>query len=541
MRLPSNDPGTSGEYPAVPDTRHRSIRASQRGTVATAVAALLGSSLVVLPALPTAAQQILTDPALPRTLYVDCSAEQSGDGSASAPLNNLDEASSISLAPGDSLLFHRGSTCRGTLTVTGSGTARLPIRISDYGDVPDRAVIDGNGGSSAIVLDNMEHVELSNLEVTNANNPGTTRTGVRVEARDTGVRSGITIRKLFVHDILGDDSKWTDGSQGIGFVVRAGDVPTRFENISVIGNVVERVDRQGIQLVASDYGSRPEEDRTSDKPRNWLASTSIRIAHNVVRDVGGDGIVLNATDGAIVERNTVTGFQRRSAGYNAGIWAYNADNSVFQYNDVSGGETHRDGMAYDIDQGNIGTTFRYNYSHDNEGGAFLICQNGPGTIRDGLFHDNWSTNDSYRGVENCSGAVESAAIDHNTFYIGDGVSQTVIQENVKAPRAISFTNNRVTKEGDGTAGFSLLDDGYTFAGNTFTGVIGAPVQNREAGAGACAPGAVVPSVLSDLVLTDADGNAIGIRPGADTSAVFGAYSSFTIDPNQVAEDRLGCF
>ncbi|WP_128503950.1 hypothetical protein [Streptomyces inhibens] len=95
----------------------------------------------------------------------------------------------------------------------------------------------------------------------------------------------------------------------------------------------------------------------------------------------GDGIVVQAAVGARVEHNLVDGFNTRSGGYNAGIWAWNSDRVLYQFNEVTGGHGTRDSMAYNIDGGNNGNVYQYNYSHDNEGGFLLIC-NGEGMVSD---------------------------------------------------------------------------------------------------------------------------------------------------------------
>ena len=133
--------------------------------------------------------------------------------------------------------------------------------------------------------------------------------------------------------------------------------------------------------------------------------------------------------------------------------AWNADHTVFQYNEASGGETTRDGMAYDIDEGSFGTVFQYNYSHDNAGGFFLVCT-ATGRLADAVIRYNISRNDHYRGIETCPGSFDGVRVRHNTIYVGDGVTQTVINENTTSRHDIAFADNIVVKEGAGTATFT---------------------------------------------------------------------------------------
>ncbi|MDI3196029.1 MULTISPECIES: right-handed parallel beta-helix repeat-containing protein [unclassified Pseudarthrobacter] len=454
--------------------------------------------------------------------FVDCAAGAAGNGSAASPWNSLQQANAHEFGPGDQLLFMKGTTCTGLLKPSGSGTAADAFTISDYGTSSGRAVIAGQGGPTAVHLLNNQHIVLQNLEITNSALPASQRRGVLVEIRDIGTGTGYDLENLYIHDVRGGDLKGPNGSQGIGFKVSGSAVPTKFDDVRIAGNRLEHIDRQAIVTVLSTWSARPE--LTPTPVTTWLASTNIVVEHNTLSDIGGDGIVMNTTDGAIVQRNTVSGFQLRSAGYNAGIWPFNSDNSTFQYNDVSGGGNTLDGMAYDVDQGNVNTTFQYNYSHDNKGGFFLLCNNGPGMIRNADIHHNLSINDSFRGIENCKGAVESAAFHQNWIYIGDGISQTVVNENTASLRNVRFQNNVVVKAGAGTADFKLLSGGYKFACNEFTGTTHTPAQSAEGDT--CQPiPAASHGMNQGLLKKVLDGEYLSRSVQDSLSRIFGARST----------------
>jgi hypothetical protein len=67
----------------------------------------------------------------------------------------------------------------------------------------------------------------------------------------------------------------------------------------------------------------------------------------------------------------------------AGIWTWDSDNTVIQYNEVTdmvyGPSTNPsslngcDGEGYDADSNQDGTIIQYNYSYDNAGGFILLC------------------------------------------------------------------------------------------------------------------------------------------------------------------------
>ncbi|GAA3130133.1 right-handed parallel beta-helix repeat-containing protein [Kribbella aluminosa] len=387
------------------------------------------------------------------TLHVDCAASVPGDGSVGRPFNSLAAVNATRLQPGQSLLFRRGSRCVGTLAPSGQGLAGAPIRIGAYGS-GSRPTIDGAGAPDAVLLRNTEWIEVRDLEVTNAAAPGTNRRGVHVELENYGQGRHYVLQNLDVHDIWGDDTKSTSGSDGILFSVIGDQRPSNFDDIKVIGNTVSGVNRGGIRLVVSQWEQRAEVGGAAPYTKPWTANTNIVVSGNDVRDIGGDGIVVLTARDALVANNRIDGFQRRSAGYNAGLWPWNSDGTTFRHNEVSGGETTRDGMAFDVDQGTDGTTFEYNYSHDNAGGFLLLC-NASGRVANAVVRYNVSQNDSFRGVEMCSGPLESAHVHNNTIFVGSGRSMTVINETTTAPHQVRFDNNIVLKQGTGTATMRL--------------------------------------------------------------------------------------
>lgn len=68
------------------------------------------------------------------TYYVASTGNDSNNGrSPDSPFQTLGRASSLSLQPGDAILFRRGDTFRGTLAIRQSGTGDRPIVIDAYG------------------------------------------------------------------------------------------------------------------------------------------------------------------------------------------------------------------------------------------------------------------------------------------------------------------------------------------------------------------------------------------------------------------------
>jgi hypothetical protein len=128
-----------------------------------------GPSLPLLIALSACCVGLLGSPALAAgtAYYVSCAAASDGNGSATSPWNNLGTVSSKTFAPGDSLLFNRGTTCTGSFVFSSSGTSANQITIGAYG-TGSLPAIDGTGQNRAVKLLDTSYVTLQDLEVKNS-------------------------------------------------------------------------------------------------------------------------------------------------------------------------------------------------------------------------------------------------------------------------------------------------------------------------------------------------------------------------------------
>jgi len=115
--------------------------------------------------------------------------------------------------------------------------------------------------SSAVLLYDAEHIVVEDLEITNEGSmiPGEryslgekmNRTGVAVVAKDKGVRDGITLRNLWIHDVHGNvyDKHMNNG--GIYMTALRPECEeltgvARYRDIVIEGCFVHRVSRWGI-------------------------------------------------------------------------------------------------------------------------------------------------------------------------------------------------------------------------------------------------------------------------------------------------------
>jgi hypothetical protein len=221
------------------------------------------------------------------------------------------------------------------------------------------------------------------------------------------------------------------------------------------------------------------------------------IQGNTVERVQGDGIVPMGTVGALVQFNRVE--RANLAGYNflspnkncaVGIWTWNSNNTVIQYNEVSnmvyGPSTNPsslngcDGTGFDADTNQDGTVIQYNYSHDNAGGFILLCTDySPHrvAIRYNLSIDDNSTLDP----STCAGVIDPATNNlngvemyNNTIVAGTPrvtieLSESLAQALTSVFGSFGFENNIVDATSP-NAGSHFFFCGSGCTNNLFTGM-----------------------------------------------------------------------
>lgn len=386
--------------------------------------------------------------------HLDCQAAVSGDGSDASPFNSLGDAGNMSLGPGDRLLLRRGSNCAGLLAPQGGGSEGDPVTVGAYGIGADPRVV--GTGTNALLVADMSNLIVQDLDISN---PGageplgestTLRNGVMVTATAGTVRN-VTLRRLNIHDVAGDLTKNPQGSAAIQ-VSALGPPPARFENLVIEANTITRVSRSGISMTGTNDANRPG----ASQP--WTAaSQDVVIRGNRIDMMAGDGIVPRGTDGAIVEDNVVSRgnlsgrgpFEPGGAICNAGIWAFRANNTLIQRNEVFGMEHNGcDGTGFDIDYFQDGTIVQHNYSHDNTGGFVLLCSDD--AVRTGAVRFNLSVNDSTTishgpcGIASGVVGTLSGLRFFNNTVVADQPSLSVLgapAQEILLPGDFSFRNN----------------------------------------------------------------------------------------------------
>jgi hypothetical protein len=338
----------------------------------------------------------------------------------------LDKVNAQVFQPGDTIAFKAGTHYRGRLAPQGSGLDSAPILLGSYGD-GSKPRIDGEGSSEAILLRNVEFWEVRDLEVTNLGpdrQPG--RAGVRILSDHFGTMRHIHLTGLEVHDVNGDLRKGSEGC-GIFFESRG---ESCFDDLLIENCHVVRTDRNGI----CQKGGKRER------------SLHVVIRGNLLEDIGGDGIKVWGSNGALVEHNVIRGCRTQAKDAAAGIWPWDSDDTVIQFNEVSGVKGNTDGEAFDSDYFCRRSIFQYNYSHDNEGGFLLVCSPGNSYCEDSVIRYNISQNDgrNFSRVFNFGGGSKHTAIYNNVIYVGPGRKLPLIfcgNWNGGTPKDVLFANN----------------------------------------------------------------------------------------------------
>lgn len=370
---------------------------------------------------------------------------------------SLDRVNQQTFEPGDKILFKSGSVFQGQLKPQGSGSAEHPVVIDEYGD-GDRPRIDGKGMyKSTVWLYNVQHWEVNNLEITNTGGEREAgRRGVTIEARDFGDCNHIYLNNLFIHDVNGSLVKSEGGGSAVLWSNGGDSIKTRFVDLKIENCHLLRCERNGIN--SRGYTRRSE----------WHPSTGVVIRNNLLEQIPGDGIVPIGCDGAVIEHNIMRDcpdiLSHEEAA--AGIWPWSSDNTLIQYNEVSGHNAKWDGQGFDSDWNCQNTIIQYNYSHDNAGGFLLICNNGANIGSDGnigttntIVRYNISVNDGLRAYPtkrrgffsptfHISGPAKGSKIYNNIIYVpkkpNDSIDRTIVEmDNWGGPWPVDtyFANN----------------------------------------------------------------------------------------------------
>ena len=358
---------------------------------------------------------------------------------------SLEKANQITYQPGDRILFKRGGQWSGIFEPKGSGAKDASIVIAAYGK-GEKPVLDAGGAvsegqifSATIRLFNQEYWEFRDIHVKNyapaeGSNPKY-KNGILVEGRDVGTLNGFSFINVKVSDVNGTLSN--EGSLkgrengGLKMLIsRSADtaewVPSGFNGVLVDSCHFLKTSRSGFFTVSHwktrDLNSSFGEKTVNGMINDWHPSHNIVVRNSRFEEIGGNGLVIRVTESPLVEYNLFIRCSWLTTG-NAS-YPYNCNNALWQFNEAcytAYEDGDPDASGFDSDYFCKNTIIQYNYSHDNEWGSLLVCNNGDlsRAFNDGtIVRYNVFQNDDHHSIR-ISGPTTNTHIYNNILYIGD--------------------------------------------------------------------------------------------------------------------------
>ena len=378
----------------------------------------------------------------------------------------LDKLVGVDLQPGDRVLLESGSVFNGFIHLKDvSGTKENPIEITKYGGEA-KPIINGDGEgvwyqdyvqpmdnsghrskgyvSSTVLLYDTDFIKINNLEITNKSDDfdylsasdkvsaRMDRTGVAAIAKNGGTMESIYLEDLYIHDVDGNIQDKHMNNGGIQMNVSKPDNESetgiaRYDDIVIRGCHVKDVSRAGIVMGYTYNHGKFNGAAIDDETVKKYGHTNILIEENYVQNSGNDAICVMYSYRPLIQKNVSdrAGVDMLEYSYwqnfCATIWPWKCKDAIFQNNEAFDtiGQNNGDGQAWDIDWSD-GTVYQYNYSHNNGGGAMLICLN---EAYNGVFRYNISQNDLNSLITFQGNPL--AKIYNNVFYV-DGDRETRI-------------------------------------------------------------------------------------------------------------------
>ena len=391
------------------------------------------------------------------------------------PWRSIDRVNAAQLLPGDSVWFRANQTFSGNLCLTDvrQSSRHTPsvVTIGSYGS--GRATIDAGSGAGFIAK-NRGGVHLVNLNFVGARVSKNTSAGILFINTLPG---NVKFADIWIHRVDVSGFKHS----GISLVAQPADMSwSGFRDVKITNTTSHDNSDAGISCIGA---WNPEQ--------KGYAHANFYIGNcNAYRNAGipgkgshsGNGIVLAQVDGAIIEH--CRAYENGSLndyedGGPVGIWAWDANRVVIQYNESHHNRTgsSKDGAGFDLDGGVTNSVVQYNYSHDNDGAGYLLAQfEGAPPFYGNILRYNLSVNDGrrnrYGGIHLWSTGANGGITD-TTFYAN---SVYMVQSAHGNPAAVDCSsdgigNIRLYNNCFQTDGKAILVRGETNRGAIFEGNI----------------------------------------------------------------------
>lgn len=402
-----------------------------------------------------------------KTFYVSPDGNDANAGNSKlAPWKTINMVNSKDYT-GDTILFEGGRKFYGGLyfSVKDIGSAVRPIVISSYGT--GRAVIAPGGLTDGFFAYNTAGFKILNIVFSGTGVNRSERSGIVFYMdQDSIDLSYIRIDKV---EVLG--FKYS----GISF--GSWDCKSGYYDISVTNCKVHDNGLNGIDT----YAQLPYLHKKIFIAYNTVYNNSGLIQRKSGNS--GSGIVLGGVNGGTVQYCTVynNGYlHSNNDGGPVGIWAYESNKVIIQYNESHHNKTNgiKDGGGFDLDGGCTNSIIQYNYSHDNDGPGYLAAQySGAPAWQNNIIRYNISENDA---LKNDYGAIhfwsysslilmKNAQVYNNTIYVAKAINSTTkaLCIDNDGMSNISFYNNIFHAVGKTRILSAATPVGISFYGNNY--------------------------------------------------------------------------
>jgi hypothetical protein len=427
--------------------------------------------------------------------FSSSSGNDANDGSINSPYQSISKLNGLLLKAGDIILFKKSDTFIGQIVVSYSGSVGLPIVYNSYGtgDLPILTASNGSNGIadplSTIKIIGKQYLEFHNLQIENerfdaeSGSPNDQAYGIYYQSFKTlPASNNFEDTTLFKH--------FRFSNLVVRNVYSLGSSTTNFDSIYTSG--IYFIDAFVNDVIIEDCYFTDLE-RTGIWLRRYISDAIIR--NNKFIDTGGSGTIMSGTKRVLYENNlmrfTGSDTDSRMVKRGSGMWVFNSDDVVAQYNLSQHARGSGDSSGMHVDYGNTNILFQYNYLEDSAGG---FCE----TLGDNdniIWRYNVSVNEGNKsGVNRLLWVSDYAFVPKkstNVYVYNNAIYQGLKYQNVMADSKISlkatslfFLNNIIYLEPSARLGELdyLLDvDTRSFSKNImFGGIIKSIFKNIDA-------------------------------------------------------------
>ncbi|WP_317168744.1 right-handed parallel beta-helix repeat-containing protein [Cyclobacterium plantarum] len=317
--------------------------------------------------------------------------------SPSQAFQSLAKIDDLNLNPGDRIFLAAGEVFSGSLIIQNfRGTPDQPLIIEPFG-TGKMAKIDAAGQEAGVLIENASFVKVKKLHI-QANGPGDTsgdipmRVGVLIRSTRPGViTSNIQLEGLEIEEVFYESAgyqrgaaevKTANGTQKYGWGIRliANGENQQIEQVDIKDCKIRNLAHTGIKLTGN----------------NQQSIRNVSITGNLVEKVGGPGIQMSGVKFVYVAENLVShsgsADDSRKWGRGSGLWTWGSSMVMIEKNQFLYANGPGDSAGAHIDFNCDNIILQYNLSAYNAGGFCEILGNNYNCA----YRYNVSINDGHR-------------------------------------------------------------------------------------------------------------------------------------------------